>query len=92
MNTKNLMPLVIKRVNCLSIQDLPLEFVELSEEDMQHINGGGCDCACCYKNWFENRPPIPPLNLKLSFGGEYLGSSFDGEYLGSSSVESLIIP
>jgi hypothetical protein len=48
MNTKNLMSQVVKSVNRFNIQDLPIDLVELSERDIQHISGGSNPtyCAC----------------------------------------------
>lgn len=90
MNIKNLMSRAIKRVNRFSIQDLSVELAELSEKDLQHINGGGCCCGCCYKNWFENRPPLPPL--KFSSSGGYLASA-SAESLTTAYVDdTLLIP
>jgi hypothetical protein len=43
MNPKNLMSLTVKRVNRLTKQDLPIDFVELSEIDLQHIVGGSIE-------------------------------------------------
>ena len=40
MNPKNLMSLTVKRVNSLTKQDLPIDLVELSDIDLQHIVGG----------------------------------------------------
>ena len=49
MNTKNLMSQVVKSVNRFNIEDLPIDWVELSEKDLENISGGyrynGCHCG-----------------------------------------------
>lgn len=40
MSTKNLMSLTVLPINHFTTQDLPIDFVELSEIDLQHIVGG----------------------------------------------------
>jgi len=40
MKKKNLTPQIAKSVNCLSIQDLPVELVELSDEALSQVYGG----------------------------------------------------
>jgi bacteriocin-like protein len=59
---KNLIHQTNDFANHIIGQNVFAELVELSEKDLQSIVGG-CDCACCYANWFKNQPPIPPLNL-----------------------------
>lgn len=70
------------------------ELVELSDKDLQHIVGG-CNCACCYKKWFENRPPIPPLDFpKGPYGGGYLVSAPTESLINAygHEDEALLIP
>lgn len=49
MNTKNLIYRAVKRVNRSTIEDLAIDLVELSERNLQHINGGvnprTCSCG-----------------------------------------------
>jgi hypothetical protein len=40
MQKKNLTPQIAKSVDCLSIQDLPVELVELSDEALSQVYGG----------------------------------------------------
>jgi bacteriocin-like protein len=40
MHNKNLIPQVAESVNYLSIGDLPIKLVELSEEDLSQVYGG----------------------------------------------------
>jgi hypothetical protein len=40
MKKKNLTPQIAKSVNCLSIQNLPVELVELSDEALSQVYGG----------------------------------------------------
>jgi hypothetical protein len=40
MKKKNLTPQIAKSVNCLSIQDLSVELVELSDEALSQVYGG----------------------------------------------------
>lgn len=40
MKKKNITPQIAKSVNCLSIQDLPVELVELSDEALSQVYGG----------------------------------------------------
>jgi bacteriocin-like protein len=40
MNNKNLMSEMVKPVNFLTIKDLPVELLELSEEELQQVVGG----------------------------------------------------
>jgi len=40
MNPKNLVPQMVNSVNHITIQDLPAELVEMSEEELQQVVGG----------------------------------------------------
>ena len=46
MNPTNLMSRSAKCVNRFTIQDLPIDLVELSERDLQRIVGGFADGGC----------------------------------------------
>lgn len=52
MNKKNLMSQMVNPINSLTIKDLPVELLELSEEDLQQVVGG---------------TKLPELPLSLSF-------------------------
>lgn len=59
MNTKNLMYRAVKRVNRFTIEDLAIDLVELSERDLQHINGGVDPRTCsCGRTVGCTEPPL----------------------------------
>jgi bacteriocin-like protein len=41
MHNKNLIPQATQPANCLTIQELPTQFIELSDKDLQQIVGAG---------------------------------------------------
>jgi bacteriocin-like protein len=41
MHKKNLIPQATQPANCLTIQELPTQFIELSDKDLQQIVGAG---------------------------------------------------
>ncbi|HEY9796917.1 MAG TPA: DUF5837 family cyanobactin class RiPP [Leptolyngbyaceae cyanobacterium] len=71
MDKKNLVPQAAQPVNKLSIQDLPIELAELSEEVLSQVSGGavGYDYfepllfdPCCTCVWNPPGGPLDPLD------------------------------
>ena len=66
MDQKKLRPQVAQRVSHITIQDLPTELVELSENDLQSLVGGiGID------RWYDNYPY--PSTHALPYGHNNFG-------------------
>ena len=77
MNKKNLMSEMVKPVNLLTIKDLPVELLELSEEELQQVVGG----LVGEQDPPEKKPPEKdPVKIKWTFTGNlgYNSQGFNG--------------
>jgi bacteriocin-like protein len=86
MSTKNLTSGLVKRVNRFTIDGLEVNLVELSEKDLQHINGGVSPRSCpCGRTVLgctdDSRFTLPgACSCQLSQGNEGLSLTALGEF------------
>ena len=76
MKKKKLTPQIAKSINCLSIQDLPVELVELSHEALSQVYGGETEAPwrrpiCIIFDPDSLRPGISPYDGDISQAGPF---------------------
>jgi bacteriocin leader peptide (microcyclamide/patellamide family) len=65
MDKKNLMFQATQPINKLTIEYLPSELAELSEEDLSQVKGGSLPCFCC-RFWPDDRLQLSNDKIKTS--------------------------
>ena len=84
--------LISQAANRFFTQDIPVELVELSEKDLQHIVGGCCCCCCCCCHGSGGSKPKPkpkpkPKSLKSGYSDESYAAFESAEELATAYTD-----